>query len=66
MFCKVKEMSKKYSCSVGAVIVSALSSNPYFNTIPIIGCMTEGQVDDSMAGLDITMSEEDVKTLILR
>ena len=66
MFCKVREMSKKYSCSVGAVIVSALSSNPYFNTIPIIGCMTESQVDDSMAGLSIKMSEEDVKALILR
>lgn len=66
MFYKVKEMSKKYSCSVGAVIVSALSSNPYFNTIPIIGCMTEGQVDDSMAGLNIKMSDEDIKALIMR
>ncbi len=66
LFYKIRAMSEKYSCSVGSVIVSALSSNPYFKTIPIIGCMTEEQVDDSMNGLKITMSEEDVKNLILR
>lgn len=66
LFYKVKEMTAKYSCSVGAVIVSALSSNPYFKTIPIIGCMTESQVDDSMSGLNLKMSDEDVKSLILR
>ncbi len=65
-FYKVKDMCKKYDCSVGALIVSALSSNPYFNTIPIIGCMTKEQIDDSMAGLTIKMSDEDIKSLILR
>lgn len=65
-FYKVRNMSEKYNCSAGAVIVSALSSNPYFKTIPIIGCMTEAQVDDSMSGLEIKMSEDDIKNLILR
>lgn len=65
-FYKAKEICEKYSCSVGAVIVSALSSNPHFKTIPIIGCMTEAQVDDSMSGLKVKMNDEDVKSLILR
>lgn len=65
-FFKVKAMSQKYDCSVGAIIVSALASNPYFKTIPIIGCMTSEQVDDSMSGLNIKMSDDDIKSLILR
>lgn len=65
-FRKVCAMSEKYGCSASAVIVSALSSNPYFKTIPIIGCMTEAQVDDSMSGLEIRMSKDDVQSLISR
>ena len=65
-FYKIKQISEKYGCSVGAVIVSALSSNPYFKTIPIIGCMTKEQTDDSMSGLNIKMSNEDINSLISR
>lgn len=62
----VMEMTKKYSCSVAQVIVSALSSNKAFKTIPIIGGVTEMQIKDSMDGTKLVMEEADVNKLLLR
>lgn len=62
----VMEMTKKYNCSVAQVIVSALSGNKAFLTIPIIGGVTEEQIKDSMDGTMLTMEDADVKKLLLR
>ena len=62
-FHKVRSLAENYGASVGAVIVSSLLNNPYFNTIPIIGGATEEQVKDSMSGLDLKMKEADVLDL---
>ena len=59
---KVREISVKYGVSPSAVILSYITSNP-LSGVAIIGCSNLKQLNDSMASLDFSLSNDEIKYL---
>lgn len=59
----LKSLSKKYNCSVGAIVCSAMCSIDLPDTFPIIGGSKLSQIEDSMHGADIVLDDTELKTI---
>lgn len=57
---KVKEYCDRTGISPAAVILAYLTSNPVECT-PIIGCMTENEIADSLSAPDLTLTPEELR-----
>ncbi|MBQ4109592.1 MAG: aldo/keto reductase [Clostridia bacterium] len=60
IFEKLKAASEKYNCTIGNAVIASLVNNRDFDTIPIIGCKNIAQLDDSLKGADINLTDEDM------
>ena len=60
----IKELSKKYDCSIAAIVCGALCSLQSPDVFPIIGGSRIEQIEDSMKGSDIVLSPEELTALI--
>lgn len=59
----MKSLSKKYNCSVGAIVCSAMCSINCPDTFPVIGGSKISQIEDSMSGADVVISAEELKMI---
>ncbi|MBR5155061.1 MAG: aldo/keto reductase [Clostridia bacterium] len=59
----VKVLAKKYEKSVGAIVCGALCSFKIPEVFPIIGVRTKLQLEDSMNGGDVELSQSEIKRL---
>ncbi len=59
----MKSLSKKYNCSVGAIVCSAMCSINCPDTFPVIGGSRVSQIEDSMSGADIVLESEELQIL---
>ena len=59
----VKQLSKKYGCSVAAIICGSLCSLNSPDVFPIIGGSRVEQIVESMQGADIVIEETELKAL---
>lgn len=59
----MKKLSKKYSCSVGAIVCGAMCSIDCPDTFPIIGGSRISQIEDSMSGADVVLGEDELKAI---
>ncbi len=59
----MKTLSEKYNCSVGAIVCSAMCSVREFDVFPVIGGSRVSQIEDSMSGADIVLTENEVKMI---
>lgn len=59
----MKELSKKYNCSVGAVVCGAMCCINRPDTFPVIGGSRISQIVDSMSGSDLLLSENELKII---
>lgn len=57
---KVKEYCDRSGISPAAVVLAYLTSNPV-ECAPIIGCMTEDEIADSLSAPDLTLSAETLR-----
>lgn len=57
---KVKEYCDRTGISPAAVILAYLTSNPV-ECAPIIGCMTENEIADSLSAPDLTLTPEELR-----
>ena len=61
IFEKLKKISEKYNCTIGNAVIASLVNNRDFDTIPIIGCKNIAQLEDSLGGADMMLSDDDMK-----
>ena len=59
----MKELAVKYNCSVGAIVCSAMCSINIPDTFPVIGGSRVSQIEDSMSGADIVLSDEELRMI---
>jgi aryl-alcohol dehydrogenase-like predicted oxidoreductase len=59
---QVKQLAEKYGVPVSHVALSYLTSQP-FVTIPIIGCRTLDQLDDSTKAANLLLTQEEITYL---
>lgn len=59
----IKEISEKTGHSIGEIVVAALTNNPNFTTIPIVGCKNTAHLRESLAGADIELDTEILKPI---
>ncbi len=59
----MKALSKKYNCSVGAIVCGAMCSIDCPDTFPIIGGSRISQIEDSMSGADVVTTPEELKAI---
>ncbi len=59
----IKELSKKYDCSVAAAVCGALCSLDCPDVFPIIGGSRVEQITDSIQGADIVLEKEELREL---
>ncbi len=59
----LKELSKKYNCSIAAAVCGALCSLDCPDVFPIIGGSRVEQIADSMEGADIVLEREELREL---
>lgn len=59
----MKELAVKYNCSVGAIVCGAMCSINNPDTFPVIGGSRISQIEDSMSGGDIVLSEDELKII---
>ena len=59
----IKEISKRYNCSIAATVCGALCSLDCPDTFPIIGGSRVEQIEDSMQGADIVLEKEELREL---
>ena len=57
---KVKEYCDRTGISPAAVILAYLTSNPV-ECAPIIGCMTENEIADSLSAPDLTLAPDELR-----
>ena len=63
-FERIKELSKKYNTSVGAITVSWIFSNKEIDAVPVIGCKNLSQLADSMKATEICLTQEEIRYCI--
>lgn len=59
----MKSLAEKYNCSVGAIVCGAMCSINCPDTFPVIGGSRISQIEDSMSGADIEISEDELKAI---
>lgn len=59
----MKNLSKKYNCSVGAIVCSAMCSINCPDTFPVIGGSRISQIEDSISGADVVLGMEELKMI---
>ena len=59
----MKELSEKYGCSVGGIVCGAMCSINCPDTFPVIGGSRVLQIEDSMSGADVVLSDEELKSI---
>lgn len=59
----MKSLSEKYNCSVGAIVCGAMSSINIPDTFPVIAGSRVSQIEDSLSGSDIVLSEDELKII---
>lgn len=59
----IKQLSKKYHCSIAAIVCGALCSFSAPEVFPIIGGSRMEQIVDSMQGADVTLEKEELNQL---
>lgn len=59
----MKTLSEKYNCSVGAIVCGAMCSINIPDTFPVIGGSRISQIEDSMSGADIVLSDEELRMI---
>ena len=59
----MKELAVIYNCSVGAIVCGAMCSLNNPDTFPVIGGSRISQIEDSMSGGDIVLSEDELKII---
>jgi len=59
----LKKLSKKYDCSVASVISAAFSSFCVPEVFPVIGTGKLSQLDDTMAGHTITLTQKELSEI---
>jgi aryl-alcohol dehydrogenase-like predicted oxidoreductase len=59
---RVKQLAQKYNVPVSHIVLSYLTSQP-FATLPIIGCRTVNQLQDSTAAVNLVLTPEDLAFL---
>lgn len=64
IFGLLKEISKKYDCTVTEAVSAALISIKDFNTIPILGLKNKTHVQSSMGASDIKISARDLENIL--
>ncbi len=61
---KLLKLCKELDISLAAAAVCTLTSNPDFATMAIAGCKNTAQLEDTMAGADLTLPEDIVKDIM--
>lgn len=56
----MKSLAEKYDCSVGAIVCGAMCSINCPDTFPVIGGSRVSQIEDSLSGADIVLSNEEL------
>lgn len=56
----LKKISEEHGCSIGSAAVGVLINNRDFDTIPIIGCKNIAQLEDSLNGDKIKLSDAEM------
>lgn len=59
----MKFLAEKYNCSVGAIVCSVMCSINCPDTFPVIGGRRISQIEDSMSGADIIITEDELKVI---
>ena len=59
----MKQLAEKYNCSVGAIVCGAMCSLNIPDTFPVIGGSRVSQIEDSMSGSDVVLSDEELKII---
>lgn len=61
----LQELSKKYNCSIAAIVCASLCSLSKPNTFPIIGGSRVEQIIDSMQGANLTLEKEEIEKIFV-
>ena len=56
------ELAAKRGVSPSAVVLAYLRTRPY-PVVPIVGCRTAAQLDDSIASLEIVLTANEMRSL---
>ncbi len=59
----MKSLAVKYNCSVGAIVCGAMCSINCPDTFPVIGGSRVSQIEDSMSGADVQLTENELKMI---
>lgn len=59
----IKALSQKYGCSVAAIVCGAMCSLTEPDTFPVIGGSSARQIEDSMRGGDICLTDDELKSI---
>lgn len=59
---RLREMAKKYSVPVSQIALAWLLARSHIHS-PIIGARTTSQLEENLGATDITLSEQDIRTL---
>ena len=59
----MKTLAEKYNTSVGAVVCGAMCSITEFDVFPVIGGSRTSQIEDSMHGGDVVLTEDELKKI---
>lgn len=58
----MRKLAQETGLSISQIVVAYLTSQP-FATIPIVGCRTVAQMEDSMRAGDVRLTDEQVAWL---
>ncbi len=59
----MKSLAEKYNTTVGAIVCGAMCSIKDFDVFPVIGGSRVSQIEDSMGGDDVVLTEEELKKI---
>ena len=59
----MKSLAEKYNTSVGAIVCGAMCSIKEFDVFPVIGGSRVSQIEDSMSGADVVLTENEIKMI---
>lgn len=59
----MKSLAEKYNTSVGAIVCGAMCSIKQFDVFPVIGGSRVSQIEDSMHGGDVVLTENELKSI---
>jgi aryl-alcohol dehydrogenase-like predicted oxidoreductase len=60
---RAQQVAKEIGTSVTAVVIASIASRP-FASVPILGCVTLDQLQDSLGDVDLTLSPERLRYLL--